>query len=205
MIVKVHSGGVSRSGASAVAGYDVIERLRPDVVGHISGGPIPMPDADIREVVQNTESYVEICSSMNYRSSLVTLRAVLEAGALDRLTLGTDTPGGTGVIPRGMLRNILFLCGVGGLDVAHAIAVATGNTGRAHGLAQGRIEVGAPADLVVLDKVFGAAGGDALTSMQQGDLPGIGIVVIGGRVEVYPRSQQTPPPWRAPAIVKEAS
>ena len=27
---------------------------------------------------------------------------------LNRLTLGTDTPGGTGVIPRGMLRNVLY-------------------------------------------------------------------------------------------------
>jgi enamidase len=203
MTVKIHSGGVSRSGKSVVAGYDVVARVKPDVVAHISGGPIPMPDDDIREVVRNTESYVEVCSSMNYRASLVTLEAVLEAKALHRLTLGTDTPGGTGVIPRGMLRNILFLCSVGGLDVPRAIAVATGNTGRAHRLAQGRIEVGAPADFIVLDKIFGAAGSDALTSMQQGDLPGIGIVVIGGRIEVSPRSQQTPPPWRAPGTVKE--
>lgn len=203
MTVKVHSGGVSRSGASVVAGYDVIARVRPDVVGHISGGPIPMPDEDIREVVHKTDSYIEICSSMNYRASLVTLEAVLEAQALHRLTLGTDTPGGTGVIPRGMLRNILFLCGVGGLDVPRAIAVATGNTGRAHRLPQGRIAVGAPADFVVLDKIFGSAGSDALSSMQSGDLPGIGIVVIEGRIQVSPRSQQTPPPWRAPMIVKE--
>jgi enamidase len=205
MTVKVHSGGVSRSGASVVAGYDVIARVQPDVVGHISGGPIPMPDEDIRMVVAKTRSYIEVCSSMNYRATLVTLRAVLEAGALDRLTLGTDTPGGTGVIPRGMLRNMLFLAGVGDLDIAEAVAVATGNTGRAHGLPQGRIEIGAPADFIVCDKILGSAGDDALGSMQSGDLPGIGIVVIEGQIEVAPRSQQTPPPMHPPRISREGS
>ena len=51
---------------------------------------------------------------------------------LARLTLGTDTPGGTGVIPRGMLRNILFLSGVCELPVEVAICIATGNTARDH-------------------------------------------------------------------------
>jgi len=177
MTVKIHSGGVSRSGASVVAGFDVVRRVAPDVIGHISGGPIPMPDQDIERTIRETGCFAEICSSMNYRASLVALKALQEEGALHRLTLGTDTPGGTGVIPRGMLRNILFLSGVGGLAPELAIAAATGNTARAHKLPAGRIEVGAPADVVVCDKIFGAAGTNALESMGRGDLPGISIVV----------------------------
>lgn len=200
MTVKIHSGGVSRSGASVVAGFEVVSRVAPDVVGHISGGPIPMPDADIERTVRETDSFAEICSSMNYRASLVALKALQDEHALERLTLGTDTPGGTGVIPRGMLRNILFLSGVGGLDPAVAIAAATGNTARAHQLPRGRIEVGAPADLVVCDKIFGAAGTNALESMAKGDLPGIGMVVVDGRIQIAPRSQQTPPPMRTPIV-----
>jgi enamidase len=159
-----------------------------------------MPDPQIQQTVRESRSYTEICSSMNYRASLVALKALQEEGALDRLTLGTDTPGGTGVIPRGMLRNILFLSGVGGLDPALAIAAGSGNTARAHKLPAGRIEVGAPADLVVCDKIFGAAGTNALESMAKGDLPGIGLVIVDGRLEVAPRSQQTPPPMRPPVI-----
>jgi enamidase len=200
MTVKIHSGGVSRSGASVVAGFEVVRRVQPDVIGHISGGPIPMPDGDIQRTVRETAGYAEICSSMNYRASLVALKALQDEGALDRLTLGTDTPGGTGVIPRGMLRNILFLSGVGGLDPAVAIAAATGNTARAHQLPSGRIEVGAPADLVICDKIFGAAGATALESMATGDLPGIGMVIVDGEVQVARRSRQTPPPMRAPVV-----
>lgn len=68
-----------------------------------------------------------------------------------------------------------------------------------------RIEVGAPADLLVCYKIFGAAGDDAFASIQKGDLPGIGIVVIDGRIEVSPRSQQTPLPTRPPRITREGS
>lgn len=200
MTVKIHSGGVSRSGASVVAGFEVVQRIQPDIVGHISGGPIPMPDRDIERTVRETGCYAEICSSMNYRASLVALKALQQERALDRLTLGTDIPGGTGVIPRGMLRNMLFLCGVGGLDPALAIATASGNTARAHNLTTGRIEVGAPADLVICDKIFGAAGTNALESMAKGDLPGIGVVIVDGVIQVAPRSQQTPPPMRPPTI-----
>jgi enamidase len=203
MTVKIHSGGVSRSGASVVAGFDVVSRITPDVIGHISGGPIPMPDREIERTVRETSSFAEICSSMNYRASLVALKALQEEDALRRLTLGTDTPGGTGVIPRGMLRNILFLSGVGGLAPELAIAAATGNTARAHQLPAGRIEVGAPADVVVCDKIFGAAGTNALETMAKGDLPGISMVVVDGQVQIAPRSQQTPPPMRPATIVKK--
>ncbi len=51
-------------------------------------------------------------------------------GQLSRLTLGTDTPGGTGVIPRGMLRNICYIASVCGVPPAEAVAIATGNTAR---------------------------------------------------------------------------
>ena len=102
-----------------------------------------------------------------------------------------------------MLRNILFLSGVGGLAPELAIAAATGNTARAHQLQAGRIEVGAPADVVVCDKIFGAAGANALESMARGDLPGISVVVVEGQLRIAPRSQQTPPPMRPAVIVKE--
>ena len=65
-----------------------------------------------------------------------------ERGQLHRLTLGTDTPGGTGVIPRGMLRNVLYLASMCGLTPGEAVAIATGNTARAHGLDVGMLDVG---------------------------------------------------------------
>ena len=56
--VKIHSGGVSRSGVSQVAGVEIVKRLQPDVVGHITGGPIPMPEEDMIRIANETECFI---------------------------------------------------------------------------------------------------------------------------------------------------
>lgn len=202
MRIKIHSGGVSRSGSSRVAGHEVVTNAHPDIVAHISGGPIPMPDDEIRAVIDDLPSAaIEICTSMNYRATKVTTDHLRATDQLHRLTLGTDTPGGTGVTPRGMLRNICFLAAMCDVDPLDAVAAATDNTARAHGVDAGRIEVGAPADLVLLGPITGSRAGDTLESFALGDLPGISQVLIGGRRAWRDRSQQTPPP-RSPAVVR---
>lgn len=201
MTVKMHSGGVSRSGSSRVAAFDVVSAVGPDVVGHISGGPIPMPDADIERVVDELDVHLEVCSSMNYRATTVVVDRLRERGELNRLTLGTDTPGGTGVIPRGMMRNLCFLASICGMDPADAVAAGTGSTAAAHGLDTGILEPGRPADLLVLGPITGSTGQTALECLALGDLPGIAAVLVDGEALVDGRSEQTPPPsstisWR---------
>ncbi len=193
---KVHTGGVSRSGASVVCGYDILSWLRPDVAAHVSGGPIPMSDADIDALVDNTAITLELCSSGNYRSTARLVARLRAQGALHRLTLGTDTPGGTGVIPRGMLRNILYLASICELTPGEAVAVATGNTARAHGLDVGLLAPGRPADIVVCGPITGSAGSSLHDAIAHGDLPGITHVLIDGAFVVSDRSRQTPPPTR---------
>jgi len=191
--VKVHTGGVSRSGLSQICGYDILSWLQPDIAAHVSGGPIPMSDADLLRTINETRFSLEICSSGNYRSTILAVRRVHEMGMLDRLTLGTDTPGGTGVIPRGMLRNVLYLSAVCDLSPGEAIAVATGNTAKAHGLDGGVLRVGAPADIVVCGRVEGSSGTSMADAIAHGDLPGISYVLVDGEVVVDGRSRQTPP------------
>lgn len=198
MTVKLHSGGVSRSGSSRVAGSDVVLTVRPDIVGHISGGPIPAPDGDIAAIVADLPSaYVEVCSSNNYRATKFVAEQLTGRDELHRLTLGTDTPGGTGVIPRGMLRNICYLASVCGVDPVAAVAAATGQTARAHGLPTGVLAEGRPADLLVLGPITGSTATDGLECFALGDLPGIAAVLVDGRPLVATRSRQTPPPSRA--------
>ena len=194
--VKIHTGGVSRSGVSQICGYGVLSWLQPDIAAHVSGGPIPMSDADLDAVVDHTSFWLEICSSGNYGSTVRAVRRLADKGQLERLTLGTDTPGGTGVIPRGMLRNLLLLCSVCGLSPGEAIAIATGNTARAHGLDVGVLAVGAPADIVICGPVEGSTGTSASDAIAHGDLPGIAYVLVDGEIIVSGRSRQTPPPNR---------
>jgi enamidase len=195
--VKIHSGGVSRSGVSQVAGFDMVQKIKPDIIGHITGGPIPMPEADMLRIANETECFMEICTSGNYRLALSLARAVIANGRYDRVLIGTDTPGGTGVVPRGILREIAFISSVGEIPPEKTICMATGNVGRAHDLNLGILEEGRPADIVLLHKITGSVSKDALDSFAKGDLPGISYVIIDGVVQVAGRSQQTPPPERA--------
>ncbi|HEY5542083.1 MAG TPA: adenosine deaminase, partial [Candidatus Binatia bacterium] len=106
------------------------------------------------------------------------------------------TPGGTGIVPRGVLREIAFLSSVGEIEPEKTICMATGNVGRAHDLNLGILEEGRPGDLVLMHKITGSVACDALDSFAKGDLPGISYVIIDGEVRVAGRSQQTPPPER---------
>jgi enamidase len=193
---KVHTGGVSRSGLSQICGYDILSWLKPDIAAHISGGPIPMCDADLDRVIDETTFALEICSSGNDRSTHRAVNRLRDKGQLARLTLGTDTPGGTGVIPRGMLRNICAIASVCGVPPGEAIAIATGNTAKAHGLEVGVLAPGRPADIVVCGPVEGSAGTTIADAIAHGDLPGIAYVIAGGEIVVSGRSRQTPPPKR---------
>lgn len=192
--VKIHSGGVSRSGVSQVAGFDMVQKIKPDIIGHITGGPIPMPEADMLRIANETECFMEICTSGNYRLALSLARAVKANGRYDRVLIGTDTPGGTGVVPRGILREIAFISSVGEIPPEKTICMATGNVGRAHDLNLGILAEGRPADIVLMHKITGSVSKDALDSFAKGDLPGISYVIIDGVVQVAGRSQQTPPP-----------
>lgn len=194
--MKVHTGGVSRSGLSQVCGYDILSWLKPDIAAHISGGPIPMSDDDLDKVIDTTDFALEICSSGNYGSTQRAVRRLKDRGALSRLTLGTDTPGGTGVIPRGMLRQLCFICSICDVTPAEAVAIATGNTARAHGLDVGVLALGKPADIVICGPVQGSAGTSVADAIAHGDLPGIAYVLIDGEIIVSGRSRQTPPPQR---------
>lgn len=200
--MKIHSGGVSRSGVSRPAGARVILDIKPDVVAHVSGGPIPMPLEEMETVVNETTAYLEIATSGSFRRTIELMDMVHRRGAHARVILGTDTPSGTGVTPRAMLRNVAFLASLGGVSPEVALCMATGNAARAHRLDGGFLQAGKPADLVLIGRIAGSSSKDALDGLKIGDIPGISCVVVGGRLVVRDRSQQTPPPERQAVVEK---
>jgi enamidase len=62
------------------------------------------------------------------------------------------------------------------------------------------IAPGRAASFVLLDKAQHSPGKTVLESIQRGDLPGIGMVVIDGVVSAQ-RSRNTPPATTVPEIV----
>jgi len=126
--------------------------------------------------------------SENSSSALAEAR---DTAQLPRLMFGTDTPAGFGVAPMGILRLVVEAASVDGIDPGVAWALASGNAARLHGLREGLIEVGRPADLIFIDAPTGSAASDGLSSVAVSDLPHIAAVLIDGVVRAQP-SRNTP-------------
>lgn len=198
--VMCHSGGSSIPGSTAITAEHLL-RLKPDVCGHVNGGPTSLDNDGLRKLVTETSLYLQLVQAGNLRSSLFILDLAREHDALDRVVVGSDTPTGTGVMPLGVVKTITELSSLGGLPAATAICLATGNNAKAWGLNSGIISPGRDADLLIADAPNGSTQDDLLTAMENGDVPGIGIVIIDGEVKVV-RSRNTPPPRRAPRVLK---
>jgi len=192
----MHTGGPSIAGSHHVTAADVLG-AQPDVVSHINGGPTANPLDDIRLLCRQATGALEVVHNGNEKAALVALEAAQEAGRLADLLIGTDAPAGSGVQPNGMLRMVTLLASLGGLAPELAWCCATGNVARRRGLEQGLIAPGRPADLVFMDRPGGSAGGDVLGAMAMGNIPGIGAVMIDGKLRCG-RSRATPPAARVP-------
>ena len=144
---------------------------------------------------------LEIVHNGNEKAALLTLRTARELKQLDRVILGTDSPAGSGVQPLGILRMISMLSALGDVAAEVAVCFATGNTAKIRSLDCGLIATGRAATFVLLDRAQHSAGKNVLDSIQRGDLPGIGMVIIDGVVSAE-RSRNTPPATRVPEILK---
>jgi len=117
-----------------------------------------------------------------------------------RVIFGTDGPAGSGVQPLGMLRMVALLSSLANIPAELVFCFATGNTARIRKLNCGLIEAGRAADFVFMDKAQHSAGKDLLESVQLGDIPGIGMVMIDGIVRCG-RSRNTPPATEIPVVL----
>jgi enamidase len=192
--VKIHSGGVSRSGVSRPADADLILSLKPDVAGHINGGPIPPSVDDVRRIIHEGICCLEIAYCGNLILGAKVVEWAAEVNQLQRVIIGSDTPSGTGVTPRAILRTMAAVATSESVRPEQVICMASGSVAKAHGLDSGFIKPGMPADLVLVGKIQGSAGKDALAALKAGNLLGVSMVLIDGRLVVRDRSSQTPPP-----------
>jgi len=196
----IHTGGPSIPG-SGLIDKDVVLAADPDVIGHINGGHTALPDDQIVTLCERSPRALEIVHNGNERAALLTVRTARSLNQLERVILGTDCPAGSGVQPLGILRMISMVSSLGDVPAEVAICFATGNTARKRNLDCGLIAENRAANFVFLDKAQHSSGNDLLDSIQKGDLPGIGMVVIDGVVSIQ-RSRNTPPATKVPEIVK---
>jgi enamidase len=194
----IHTGGPSIPGSSLID-KDMVLETDADVIGHVNGGHTALPDDQITALCERSTRALEIVHNGNERAGLLALRTAMELKQLDRVILGTDSPAGSGVQPLGILRMISLLSSLGDIPAEVAVCLATGNTAKMRKLDCGLIATGCEASFVLMDKAQHSAGKNLLDSIQKGDLPGIGMVIIDGAVSVQ-RSRNTPPATAMPEV-----
>ncbi len=194
MTVMMHTGGTSIPGSSTVTA-DMVIRTDPHIASHINGGPTAVAMDEVKKLVNETGLALEIVHCGNPKVAVEAANLCVEAGALDRVIIGNDAPSGTGVIPLGILRVINHLASLTAVKPEEAICMATGNTARLYKLDRGVIAEGMAADLVIMDAPMGSVGNDALSAIAAGDVPGVAMVLVDGRV-VVDKSRNTPPTKR---------
>jgi len=195
----IHTGGPSVPGSGYIDADTVLE-ADADIIGHINGGHTALPLSQIRCLCEGCHRGIEIVHNGNELAGLSAFRCARELDQMHRVILGTDSPAGSGVQPLGILRMISLLSSLGEAPAEIVFACATGNTARMRNLQGGLIEVGRSADFVFMDRAQHSSGENLLDSVQKGDLPGIGMVMIDGIVRCG-RSRNTPPAERIPEIL----
>ena len=187
----IHTGGPSIPGSSLIDA-DIVLEADADVIGHINGGPTALPIDQIRCLCESCTRAVEIVHNGNEIAGLYAMRTTIELDQAERISLGTDSPAGSGVQPLGILRLIAMLSSMGNVAPETVFCFATGNTARIRKLNCGLIEIGRVGDFVIMDRAQNSAGDTLLDSVALGDLPGISMVIIDGVVRCQ-RSRNTPP------------
>jgi enamidase len=197
LVVMCHTGGGSIPGSLDRIDAEALLAMRPNISGHVNGGPTAMVGGDNERIVrEGTDIALQISTAGNLRSALDICALAREHGQTHRLLISTDTPTGTGMMPLGMLHSMAELVGLGGMSPELAVAAATGNPAAAYGLQSGRLEIGRPADLLVLDAPLGSAGDTWAEALRAGDMPALAMGVTDGVVR-FTRSRNTPAPKRA--------
>ncbi len=188
--VMCHCGGASIPGSKPITAEHLL-KLRPDVCGHLNGGPTALTDDGVEQIVRETDMILQVVQAGNLKKTLDIIRLAVDSKQLHRVIVASDTPTGTGVIPLGVIKTVCEISSLTGLPPEQAIALATGNNARTYNLKCGVIAEGGEADLVVLDAPWGSTAHDALGAISRGDIPGISAVIIDGKVRTL-RSRNTP-------------
>ncbi len=188
MTVHMHCGCTSDRGPGGdehpyFSAEDVME-AQPSIASHANTFA-SLSDADIDMLCEDGgPPYVEVVQAGGTRSMLRVVEGLAERDRLDRLLIGTDTPTGYGVTSLGILKTIGDVCSLGGVPPETAWAIASGHAAAAFGSDGNTVEVGAVADLVVMDASLGSVWDTAVEGIAAGEFPGVAVVITDGAIRV---------------------
>jgi enamidase len=195
LVVMCHTGGGSIPGSLDRIDAAALLAMAPDICGHVNGGPTATTPEDAERLVREGRMALQLATAGNLPMAVRIATLAVEIGEAERLLISTDTPTGTGTMPLGMLHLMAELAGLGALTPDGVVTAATGNVAAVYRLPSGRLELGAPADLVLVDAPLGSVGDDWRQALSIGDMPAVAAVATAGEIRVG-RSRNTPVPKR---------
>lgn len=206
VIVMCHTGGGSIPGSMSKIDADALLTIRPNVAGHVNGGPTALTwEENTIMVEQAPDIALQLVHAGNLKSAIDISEKALAADQFHRVLIATDTPTGTGVIPLGMIRQMAEMVSLGPLTPQQAISAATGSVADVYKIEKsGKLQVGYDADFVIIDAPLGSSEDDAFSALTKGDLPAVAVVVTDGVIRLT-KSRNTPGPIREVGLVKGAS
>ncbi len=205
LVVMCHTGGSTLPDTKEKIGANEIIAMHPNVAGHVNGGPTALSaEENARIVSEGGDIALQVVRAGNFRSALDIVKRAIDGNCLERILIASDSPSGSGLLSLGMLGLMAELASVGPLSGRQAIAAATGSVGAIYGLEAGRIEVGRPADLIVIDAPHGSSAKDAFSALELGDVPAVAVAITQG-VARFVQSRNTPPPMRRVRVNDRAS
>lgn len=179
--VSVHIGPQSIPGSSVV-GADIALAIQPDKMAHLNGGSTAAPWQDIKRIMDDSETPVELITVGNQKMADRIFEYLKEGDQLHRILFGSDTPTGQGAMPNCIQRMVMRAAAFHDIPPEKAIAMATGNTADLYGLNTGKIEVGREADILAIDSAENGQGEDALEAMKLDDTFGVTMVMVDGQI-----------------------
>lgn len=188
MTVHMHCGCTSDRGPGGDAhpyfSADDVFVVKPSIASHANTFA-SLSDDDIDKLcADDGPPFVEVVQAGGTRPMLRVVEKLAETNSFDRLLIGTDTPTGYGITPLGILKTIGDICSLAPVLPEVGWAIASGHGARAFGSETNTIEVGAPADIVVIDASLGSVEGSALEAIAAGEFPGVAVVITDGQIRV---------------------
>lgn len=188
MTVHMHCGCTSDRGPGGDAhpyfSADDVFTVRPTIASHANTFASLSDDDIDRLCAEDGPPYVEVVQAGGTRAMLRVVEHLVATDSLDRLLIGTDTPTGYGITSLGILKTIGDICSLGGVAPEIGWAIASGSGARAFGHEGNTVELGAAADLVVIDASLGSVEDSAAAAIAAGEFPGVAAVVTDGVVRV---------------------
>ncbi len=187
MFVSIHCGPPSIPGSAEMTAENFIE-LGCDKASHLNGGSTSLPWSHIKDIIDNTDCYLEVVFHSNLKVGLKIVNYARERGELHRIVFGSDQAIGLGQTPGSIWGLIAQVASLTEIPAEEAICMGSGNSAncyKALEINHGFIKEGMDADIVISDTPPGpveAVGNNLLEGIKIGLFCAPACTIVDGQI-----------------------